>query len=222
MGRVINIVAIFLLVCSCRSYRDSPEKLIKYQVKFFDSNKEDTLLDFSLDQPFRAAVTATYKNSSCVYLGYAPKSKRKKVNLTATKRIFEAYNSQLKHPKNTSFEAVMQHGDTLDLDDGSVSHVLLDDIIYRFNDFEFAVSEFHRILKNKGKLILRIMEFRKAVLHPKTKALLSGKPEGTTNAIREYFEQRGFKLLETHNVVLDKVSNRALKEKELVFLFMKV
>jgi hypothetical protein len=218
----LNIVVIAVLICSCRMYRASPDTLIKHEVKFFDSDKDDTLLDFSIDQAFRAAVTATHKNSSCIYLGKASRIKRRKVNVAATKRLFEAYNQQSKNPKSTTFEALIQSGDTLLLDDQSVSHVLLDDNIYWFNDFSFAVSEFRRILKNDGTLVLRIMEFRKALLLPKKQKAFASKPEGTTEAIKEYFEQRGFKLKETHKIVLDKPSARASKEKELVFLFAKV
>lgn len=216
---VFTIIAAGSIISGCM-YRASPEKTIEKQAKFLDTKIEDTLLDFSIDQPLRVAVTAARKKSSCVYLGYAPRTKRKQVYLSTTKRLFDVYNSQQKFPKSTAFAAIMQRGDSLELEDGSISYILIDDNIYRFNDFNFAVSEFRRVLKSTGRLMLRIIEFRKAVLDPKLS--FKDKPAGTTKTIKEYFEQRGFKLLETHSLVLSKPMARASKEKELVFLFSKV
>jgi hypothetical protein len=219
---VVIIIAFTAIVTGCTSYRVTPEKTIARQAKFLDTRIEDTLLDFSADQPLRAAVTAAKKNSSCIYLGYAPRVKKRQVYLSTTRRLFDEYNNQSKFPKSTSFAAITQRGDSLELEDASISHILIDDNIYRFNDFNFAVSEFRRVLKEKGRLMLRIMEFRKSVLDPKQQRAFKNKPEGTTKTIKEYFERRGFKLVETHTIVLSKPMSRATKEKELVFLFSKV
>lgn len=218
---IVTIIAGGLIFSGCTAYRSTPEKTIERQAKFLDTRVQDTLLDFSIDQPLRAALTGVKKNSSCIYLGYAPKVKRKQVYVSTTRRLFDSYNQQQKKPKHTTFAALVQRGDSLELGDGSISHILIDDNIYRFNDFNFAVSEFRRVLKSDGRLMLRIMEFRNVVLDRRQISLKS-KPLATTKAIKEYFEQRGFKMLETHTIVLSKPTARATGEKELVFLFSKV
>jgi hypothetical protein len=219
---VLTIITVVSVLSGCSSYRATPEKTIERQAKFLDTSIEDTLLDFSMDQPLRVAVTAARKNTGCIYLGYAPRTKRKQVYVSTTRRLFESYNSERKSPKTTSFAAVIQRGDSLQLANESISHILIDDNIYRFNDFNFAVSEFRRVLKNRGRLMLRIMEFRQAVVDAKRQLSLKNKPMGNTKTIKEYFELRGFKLLETHTIVLSKPEARATREKELVFLFSKV
>lgn len=219
---VLAIIIVGSFITGCRVYRLTPEKMIERQAKFLDSGLEDTLLDFSSDQPLRVAITASKKKSSCVYLGYAPRTRTKKVYLSTTKRLFQEYNQEAKRPQRTEFAALKQQGDSLELNSESISHILIDDNIYRFNDFNYAVSEFRRVLKSQGKLMIRIIEFRKAVLDPKRQLAFKAKPEGTTTAIKEYFEQRGFKLIEMHKTVLSKPLARATKEKELVFLFSKV
>lgn len=217
------LIWLMALICStgCRMYSASPEKLISRQVKFLDTDKADTLLDFSADQPLRTAITAASKNSSCFYLGYAPRTRTKKVRLEATRRLFEAFNQQAKYPKSTDINAVLQHGDTLQLADASISHITIDDNIYRFNDFNFMAAEFRRVLKPNGQLVIRIVEFRKAVLNIRQQAALKDKPEGTTQAFRQYFEQRGFRLVKMHRIGVDRPLVRTAKEKELLFVFAK-
>jgi SAM-dependent methyltransferase len=218
---LLTIITVGSILTGCTSYRMTPEKTIERQARFLDTRIEDTLLDFSMDQPLRVAVTAANKNTGCIYLGYAPRTKRRQVYVSTTKRLFDSYNRERKFPKSTAFAAIGQHGDSLELDNESISHILIDDNIYRFNDFNFAVSEFRRVLKERGRLMLRLVEFSK-VIEPKRQLAFKNKPMGTTKTIKEYFEQRGFKLLETHTIVLSKPMARATREKELVFLFAKV
>jgi SAM-dependent methyltransferase len=200
-------------------YTVSREQYVQHQLQYVNIKPGDTILDMCGDQSFRAASTAASINNLYFYLGNAP-GKFKHVFPTQVEHLFNLYKSR-SNSNTAVFKPIAQTGDTIHLPNNTVHYIFLDQLVYLSHDLNFATSEFHRLLKPNGALILDILAFTRAELSQKELAILGDKPEGTEEAVKYYLEQRGFVFVNSGPLRFNRNMARASKDRMRVFIFRK-
>ena len=217
--RLILFAAATLTIQSCKSYSASFSEYRENEIQYYELKDNATVLDFSLGETVKVAVAGTTANNLHFYLGYAPK--RPYNNVKLTKDFFERAKSKLNSHNEARFSAIEEIGDSLLVPSNSFDFVICGDHLYDFNNFSKMASEFKRVLKPKGQLLIVQRQVEKSELSDKELKYLKDSPLPNKESLIPYFRNAGFLFVMSRQVVLNKRMGRVTNGKQTLFRFEK-
>ena len=190
--RIIAICICSLLFTRCEPPKLSKINFVEREAKFYNLNKGDYVLDVGWsDNDIVDPYVSLLVNDLHFYMEY--------INLKGTGWADKNANHSFKQISNiykinniASFKSLNESEDTILLNTNSIDKVLLRDRMDIYKNLDKKVSEFFRILKPEGKLIVVQWQSPKTIKYQK---LYANTPWENEESIIKYFSQRNFKFI---------------------------
>lgn len=215
-GCFITVTSL-ILFNSCKTYSVSYTSTIENEIKYYGFKEKDTILDFSVGQSSVLPLAAIVTNNLHFYLGYIPQYKL--VSKQRTEHNFTRFKRELKSNNNATFAEIDQNGDSLYLHDNSVDFILCRQNLYLFNDMRKITSEFHRVLKPNGELLIIQQLSEQDELSKKDLKIIKDYPLPNEINLTSFFELNGFKFIKSEQIVLNRRMEKVTSGIQTLFHF---
>jgi SAM-dependent methyltransferase len=217
----IWIVMAFIIpfMQSCKTYAVSFKEYMENEVKYYEISEKSNVLDFSFSQTAKVTAMGLVYNHVYFHLGYAPR--KPYTNATATQQEFERIKKKMNSENQATFSTIEQQGDSLLVSDKLYDYIICANHLYDFNNFEKMVSEFYRVLKQNGQLLIVQELVPEGELSKKNLAYIEGSPFPNENILIPYFENNRFTLLSSTKIILNEKMGKVTKEQVYLLKFKK-